>query len=216
MCAALILIICGLANGGERRVRAQDSFGTLAALTSIQLPNNQMKKVGSQRITALKKLETLDLSQNLITGPIPTWFGQLTLSDYIQLGDNPFSGPIPGEICNIRGLKRMLIYDTQVTALPSTIANCATLTELVLFNNKIAGSLPVNLAKLKKLQRISLKQNKMTGTLPREIGDIATLTEFDIGNNKFTGSIPPNYGPFVEDELSTDFSGNMLKGTYRS
>lgn len=178
----------------------------------MQLGNNQIKNVGSQRITLLKKLESFDLSQNLLSGPIPTWFGKLTLSDYIMLGDNKFTGPIPGELCNIRGLKRIIIYNTQVTAIPPQIGNCATLTDLVLFDNKITGKLPVELAKLKNLQRISVKVNQMSGTLPPAIGDLPLLTEFDIGNNKFTGSIPANYGPFVEDELSTDFSGNQLSG----
>ena len=68
----------------------------------MQLGNNEIRKVGSQHITLLKKLESFDLSQNLLSGSIPAWFGNLTISDYIQLGDNQFSGPIPGELCNIR------------------------------------------------------------------------------------------------------------------
>lgn len=190
-----------------------DSFGNLKELTSIQLPNNGLKTIGSERITLLKKLQSFDLTGNLLSGPIPQWLGKLTLSDYIQLGQNGFTGPIPGELCSIRGLKRIIIFDTKVSGpIPPKIGNCATLTELVLFDNQITGSLPVELAKLRNLQRISVKRNRMAGTLPPQIGDLPMLKEFDIGNNKFSGAIPANYGPFEEDELSTDFSGNQLTG----
>ncbi|KAG0577144.1 hypothetical protein M758_5G097600 [Ceratodon purpureus] len=189
-----------------------DALGDLASLTSLQVANNQMKKIGSERITLLKNLQAFDVSTNLLSGPIPKWLGKLTLSDYIQLGQNQFSGPIPGELCNIRGLKRIIIFETKVTAIPPQIGNCAALEELVLFDNKIAGKLPLELAKLKKLQRISVSRNQMSGPLPPALGDLPLLREFDIGQNKFSGPIPANYGPFDEDELSTNFSGNQLSG----
>lgn len=177
------------------------------------MPNNQLKVIGSQKISQLKKLESFDISQNALSGAIPKWLGQLTLSDYIQISDNPaVTGPIPAELCNIKGLRRIIIFNTGVSALLPGIGNCATLTELVVFDNKIAGGLPAELGKLKKLQRIAVGGNVMSGTLPASIGDLPNLTEFDIANNKFTGSIPSNYGPFVEDDLSTNFSGNQLSG----
>lgn len=179
------------------------------------MPNNQLKVIGSQKISQLKKLESFDISQNALSGAIPKWLGQLTLSDYIQISDNPaLTGPIPAELCNIKGLRRIIIFNTGVSALLPGIGNCATLTELVVFDNKIAGGLPAELGKLKKLQRIAVSGNVMSGTLPASIGDLPNLTEFDIANNKFTGSIPSNYGPFVEQDLSTDFSGNQLSGVW--
>ena len=191
-----------------------DSFANLKLLTRLILSDNKLKTIGSQRITLLKNLQTLDLSNNLLSGSIPKWLGKLTISDIIELSQNAFTGPIPGELCNIRGLQRISIHDTKVTAIPPQIRNCAALTELVLSNNKIQGKLPAELGNCFNLFRLDVSGNVLSGTLPESLGGLRNLQDFNIANNKFTGQIPASYGPFQDNEFVsfTDLSRNMLSG----
>ena len=191
-----------------------DSFANLKLLTQLILSDNKLKTIGSQRVTLLKNLQTLDLSNNLLSGSIPKWLGKLTISDIIELSQNAFTGPIPGELCNIRGLQRISIHDTKVTAIPPQIRNCAALTELVLSNNKIQGKLPAELGNCFNLFRLDVSGNVLSGTLPESLGGLRNLQDFNIANNKFTGQIPASYGPFQDNEFVsfTDLSRNMLSG----
>ncbi|KAG0606050.1 hypothetical protein M758_9G109400 [Ceratodon purpureus] len=201
-----------------------DTFGKLKALRTLSIVNNGLTSLGSQKLTLLKNLETVDLGNNKFSGGIPKWLGGLTLSSPISatliLSGNPFTGPIPGELCNIKGLISLYIANTRVTAIPAQIGNCQSLKVLYLVNNKLRGSLPAGMGKLQKLQTLALGSdnknfNRMTGTLPAALGDLPDMGDFDIANNDFSGRIPANYGPFsifkVPIEM-TRFQGNNLSG----
>ena len=41
------------------------------------------------------------ISENQISGPIPTVMGNLSFLKYLRLDDNQFSGEIPANICNL-------------------------------------------------------------------------------------------------------------------
>lgn len=203
----------------------QDSFGNLKALRTLSLINNGLTSLGSQKLSLLKNLETVDLESNKISGAIPKWLGGLTLSSPITsmlvLSRNPFTGPIPGELCNIKGLISLYIASTQVTSIPPQIGNCQNLTVLYLVNNKLRGSLPAGMGKLRKLQTLALGSdngnfNRLTGTLPAALGDLPDMSDFDIAYNNFYGNIPASYGPFAIFKVPSDktrFQGNNLSGT---
>lgn len=44
--------------------------------------------------------ETLDLSNNAMTGTVPLFFKNLTKLDYLNLQGNQFSGGIPEGLCS--------------------------------------------------------------------------------------------------------------------
>jgi hypothetical protein len=62
-----------------------------------------MESIGSTRITLLKKFDYLDLGYNKISGPIPKWLGGITLTRVLsgELGLS-LTGSIPRELCNIK------------------------------------------------------------------------------------------------------------------
>jgi Leucine-rich repeat (LRR) protein len=203
----------------------QDTFGKLKALRTLSLSNCGLTSLGSQKLTLLKNLETVDLENNKFSGAIPKWLGGLTFSSpltaMLVLSGSPFTGSIPGELCNIKGLISLYIANTQVTAIPSQIGNCQSLKVLDLVNNKLRGSLPAGLSKLRMLETLALGSykknfNRLTGTLPAALGDLPNLLDFDIANNDFYGRIPANYGPFAIFKVPSDktrFQGNNLSGT---
>ncbi|WMV56413.1 hypothetical protein MTR67_049798 [Solanum verrucosum] len=49
-------------------------------------------------------LETIDLSNNNLDGPIPDFFGTLPNLKELNLANNKFSGPVPASLSNKNGL----------------------------------------------------------------------------------------------------------------
>jgi Leucine-rich repeat (LRR) protein len=73
----------------------------------------------------------LEISNSLVSGPIPPELGMLTNLMLLDLSNSPLSGPIPPEIGNLVNL--------QVLAFGEGV-------------NELGGSLPLSLVNLQKLQ----------------------------------------------------------------
>ena len=56
---------------------------------------NHLKGKIPEKIGNLKRLETLDLSQDNLLGPIPLGMASLTFLNHLNLSYNNFSGKIP-------------------------------------------------------------------------------------------------------------------------
>ena len=67
-------------------------------------------------------------------------------------------------------------------------------TELVLDDNNLSGTLPPELGDLTHLRRLVLDDNELTGSIPPELGKLNGLTMLNLNQNKLTGSIPPEFG----------------------
>ncbi len=187
-------------NGNQFPGGLPDSIGNLKDLNSLYLANKQMKSIGSTRITLLKKLDYLHLGYNKISGPIPMWLGGITLTGVLSgelgLSFNQFTGSIPLELCNIKpALFIFFLENNKLNGpIPAAIGNCTQLQILDVAYNKLSGPLPHELGKLKNLQKLFAGNNQLTGPLPKELGNLRNLEEIDISHNKIAGPIPSTYG----------------------
>ncbi|KAL5722430.1 Inactive LRR receptor-like serine/threonine-protein kinase bir2 [Ranunculus cassubicifolius] len=119
----------------------------------------------SDSLQFCSSLQTLDLSDNKFSGPIPSrlcdWMPYLV---NIDLSQNDFTGPIPTEF-----------------------ANCTYLNALNLDSNKLSGSIPYQLSRIKRLRKFSVANNDLSGRIP------SFLAKYDSanfnGNSKLCG--PP-------------------------
>ncbi|KAJ3074383.1 hypothetical protein HDU98_011358 [Podochytrium sp. JEL0797] len=85
------------------------------------------------------------------------------------------------------------------------------MTELLLFNNELDGSIPVELGKLAKLGALSLNNNRLSGEIPVELGKLKELMCLDLKNNRLTGGVPVEFGGMTNlKELF--ISNNFLSG----
>lgn len=126
-----------------------------------------------------QSLETLDLSWNWLTGPLPDALEQFRNLQALHLRTNDFSGPLPpawGRLSN--------------------------LTELDLSHNQLTGSLPPAWAQLPQLQRLVLDDNQLTGSLPPAWAQLTNLTNLYLVGNPIAGCLPPAWR-----ELSTRMTG---------
>ena len=78
-------------------------------------------------------------------------------------------------------------------------------TELVLIENGLTGTIPAELGSLSRLRQLYLYQNRLTGTIPAELGDLGDLQWMSLSANELTGEIPVALGRLTKlEELHLD------------
>ncbi|XP_031264413.1 probable inactive receptor kinase At1g27190 [Pistacia vera] len=132
-------------------------------IISLALSSMQLSGQLPESLNLCHSLQTLDLSNNDLSGPIPpelcTWLPYIVSLD---LSNNKLSGPIP-----------------------SQIVECKFLNKLVLSYNKLSGSIPYEVSRLDRLKEFSVAGNALSGSIP---SDLAKFNEdsFD-GNSGLCG-----------------------------
>lgn len=113
----------------------------------------------------LGKAKRMIISNNMLTGNLPTELGNMHGLEWLLLDSNQLSGPIPSEL----GL----------------LDSNAELVKVV----QVPGRVPDD--GLRNITSISLHTNDLTGTVPSSLGMLGKLKALDIYNNTWlTGEIP--------------------------
>ena len=84
-------------------------------------------------------------------------------------------------------------------------------TELLLWDNNLTGSIPPELGNLTKLETLYLDRNQLSGPIPSEIGSLSNLNYLALNGNQLTGSIPPELGNLTKLE-TLYLDRNQLSG----
>ncbi|KAF8030701.1 hypothetical protein BT93_D0015 [Corymbia citriodora subsp. variegata] len=131
----------------------------------------------------------LDLSHNLISGPLPPNIGEMYIKT-LYLNDNLINGPIPSSLCDMLDLTNLYLSDNELSG---SIPNCwkgSRLSHLILSFNKLSGVIPSSIGSLSDLSILHLNGNHFNGELPLALGYCTRLVILDLGENNFSGSIP--------------------------
>ncbi|EDN71293.1 protein kinase-like protein [Beggiatoa sp. PS] len=115
---------------------------------------------------AEKHVTAIDLPNNNLVGPLPSYIGNFIKLQQLDLSENQISGGVP-----------------------STIKHLGELTNLNLANNVLIGSLPDELNDALQLQTINFAQNRLSGRIPA-LGSLLHLETLDLSNNRFSGAVP--------------------------
>ncbi|XP_072991929.1 receptor protein kinase TMK1-like [Typha latifolia] len=118
--------------------------------------------------TAFPSLARLDLSFNLLFGPVPAGFAPASLRQLLlnnQRGNAHLSGSI------------------------EFVANLSSLEQLWLQFNDFSGPLP-NFSLLTSLYDLRLGSNKLTGPVPQSLIEVKSLKEVSLSNNFLQGPVP--------------------------
>lgn len=195
----------------------------LSSLQDVQIDNTYFNSPMSYIVTeefGLLPLINLDLSDNNLSGNIPSTLGLLTslqrldLNSFNHLTDNSLDGKVPSEIGLLTSLTFLAVVSNKLTgSLPPELLNMASLEGLEINFNRFSGSVPVSgqLSNLRLLQAyknrfsvlgseiglmtsltsISLHENSLIGPLPTELGLLSALQSFSIyDNDNLIGEIP--------------------------
>ncbi|KAE9447461.1 hypothetical protein C3L33_20641, partial [Rhododendron williamsianum] len=118
-----------------------------------------------------KNLTSIDLSNNALTGPVPSIFfeGLSNLAD-INLCCNSFNGSIPSSLFSFPSLPRIDFSWNQFSELSEFLPNksLSALDTLVLGHNKIQGPIPSYFFDIQSLRYLDLSFNNFSGTIQLE------------------------------------------------
>ena len=126
---------------------------TPTQLTSIDFSGNRLSAdITELELDKLTKLESINLSDNLLTGSIPE-LDKLTELRLVDLSDNRMSGAIP------------------------SFTKLIEIESIDLSNNSLTGNLTTQFNNLTKLESLDLSDNSLSGSTPANICSLGTKTK---------------------------------------
>ena len=160
-------------------------------VTKLALSNNELTGSIPSELSQLTSLTSLSLDENQLSGSIPSELGQLTSLTWLWLGENLLTGSIPSELGQLTSLTSLNLDGNQLSgSIPSELGQLTSLTELWLDNNQLSGSIPTELGQLTSLTHLNLQSNQLTGSIPSELSQLTSLAWLGLNANQLTGCIP--------------------------
>ncbi len=150
-----------------------------------------------------KKIESLDLSKNHLSGELPAPIGKLCNLKYLDLSSNNLEGTLPESLEGIENylstsplpsLHYLELSHNQLHGkLPDWLGQLANLDHLGLAFNCFQGPIPASLWSFLHLTGLALKGNKLNGTLSDSLGQLSELISFDVSFNYLTGILTESH-----------------------
>ncbi|KAF8042514.1 hypothetical protein BT93_A0984 [Corymbia citriodora subsp. variegata] len=172
-------------------------------LKSLSLWGNQIgEEISTTQGNSSKfidnNLESLEICDNHLKGPLPNWLVHFTSLKHILLSNNFFSGSIPSVIGSLSNLETLLLsYNGLNGSIPSSIGRLSSLITLDLSNNQLAGHIPESVGKLRALEYLDLESNHLTGVISENhFSNTSRLQYLDVSdNNNLTFKAKPTWIP---------------------
>ncbi|XP_064962747.1 MDIS1-interacting receptor like kinase 2-like [Musa acuminata AAA Group] len=138
-------------------------------------------------------MEDLRLSENLLTGTIPSSLGNLTNLEILYISMNELSGPIPPVLGRLSMLKSLSLSFNQLSGtIPHALGNLLSLEDLLVSKNQLSGLVPPSFGNLTRLTDLEIFQNQLSGPLPQELANLTNISQLQLSNNDFSGPLPPD------------------------
>ncbi|XP_076896829.1 receptor like protein 27-like [Bidens hawaiensis] len=215
-------------------VEANNSFSSLSKLNKLKLASCKMQQIPD--LKNLSGLAMLDLSDNQLSGEIPSWIWetgngflrQLNLSynkfsslqkpytfpfllDVLDLHFNNLEGDIPIPPTRVY----VLDYSNNKfgSSIPVDFGNALTSTFFFsVSNNKLVGPIPQSICNASSLAVLDLSSNSLNGTLPSCLAEnTKTLRVLNLRGNNLTGNVVDAF-PESCDLQTLDLSANHFQG----
>ncbi|XP_073127432.1 receptor-like protein EIX2 [Henckelia pumila] len=177
-------------------------------------------------ICSLQNMQVLDLSSNMISGPIPEClynlsamtkevvadstsygitynyidkFGDLWYDSLRDGADIMWKGKEVNYVKDLLLVKHIdLSHNLLVGDIPSEITKLDGLVNLNLSRNHLCGQIPPNIGVLKDLESLDLSRNQLSGSIPLSISELGSLGVLDLSYNNLSGRIPRGFTKFDE------------------
>ncbi|GAV80564.1 LRR_1 domain-containing protein/Pkinase_Tyr domain-containing protein/Malectin domain-containing protein [Cephalotus follicularis] len=170
-------------------LRGQDLAGVLPAalaklpyLKQVDFTRNYLNGTIPLEWAAMQ-LESLVIAVNRLSGPIPSYLGNITTLRALSLETNLFSGTLPLELGNLLYLQILILSANYLEGeLPLTLTNLTGLTELRISSNNFTGRIPNIFISWKQLQKLEIQASGLKGPIPSSISGLNYLTELRISD----------------------------------
>ncbi len=137
--------------------------GTECNWRGIKCTERNSAQVGLE-LLELRSVKDIDLSDNSLTGILPSELGNLASLSYLQLVGNVLSGSIPKELGKLTKLIKIDLSSNILNGgIPLELGNLINLTYLNLANNSLSGSVPIEVSSLPQLINTHYFGNALVG-----------------------------------------------------
>ncbi|XP_021293936.1 probable LRR receptor-like serine/threonine-protein kinase At1g07650 [Herrania umbratica] len=168
------------------------SLSKLSYLKTIDLNRNYINGTIPHE-WATMELELISISMNRLSGPIPTFLGNITTLVYLSLENNRFSGSIPHELGKLVNLENLILSANFLTGeFPLALSNLSKLTELRISSNNFTGKIPDIFRSWKQLEKLEIQAGGFEGPIPPSLAVLNNLKELRISDLHGEGSKFPN------------------------
>ncbi|KAM4113371.1 hypothetical protein ACJW30_05G216100 [Castanea mollissima] len=205
----------------------------LTRLNALQINHNQFSGAMPNELPNFTSdIDFLDVSNNKMSGKIPTWICNQTESYGIFMQNNYFEGQIPCETITVEfldlshnllhgslplwsstRLKHLLLEENIFSgSIPEHFLNMSELLTLDISDNKLSGNIPSAFSKTSYIRILLLGGNHLSGNISTQLCQLTNITLMDLSRNLFSGTIPHCFGHtlslgFLKAEYWGDFSG---------
>lgn len=164
-------------------------ISSLSQLESLNLSNNLISK-NFKQLSTLINLKELNLSGNQLT-KMPTELGTLTQIQILDLSNNEILSNSTSPLALMKKLEWLSLAGNKMTDFPPELPQLTSLIHLNFSDNRISGGFE-NLLSLENLEQIYLDKNLISGNLPNVILRLKKLQMLSMNHNQLTGEIPEN------------------------
>ncbi|KAK9221105.1 hypothetical protein WN944_009530 [Citrus x changshan-huyou] len=181
-------------------------------MISFSISNNNLTGEIPSSFCNLSSIQSFDVSNNSLSGQIPHCLGNSTLQT-LDLGINNFQGSIPqtyAKGCNLTYLR--LNGNHLEGPLPPSFINCVDLRFLDVGNNSLSGPIPEYLGN-STLEVLDMRMNKFNGSLPQAFAKSCVLVSLNLNDNRLKGPLPPSLVNCQYLEV-LDFGNNQIDDTF--
>ncbi|XP_011088225.1 uncharacterized protein At4g06744-like [Sesamum indicum] len=159
-------------------------------LYELDLSNNKYSCEFPYEVLGATKLTFLDLRFNSFYGMLPPQVFMLDV-DVLYLNNNNFTQKLPDNLGSTPALYLTLAHNKFTGPIPKTIGQAhKTLTEVLLLDNQLSGCLPCEIGLLEKATVFDASRNLLTGPIPQSFACLAQMQILNLANNQLYGPVP--------------------------
>jgi Leucine-rich repeat (LRR) protein len=187
------------------------SLGNLSNMLNIGVDQNLFTGTIPGTFCDMRKIASIAIDQNILTGTLPACLASCPELRHLTMLVNQIEGTIPPGIWQ---LPKMVTFWTAFNYFTGPIGDFRgqrNLTQLVLCNNYLTGTVPDSFGYTPRLEVLYINNNLFSGSLPASLGNLAAGEIISLSVNLFTGTVPALTGMLGAFQL--DLGNNHLSGS---
>ena len=135
------------------------------------------------------------ITDNNISGPLPSYFSNWSLLQDLRAENNAFTGPLPWQWGSLSGLIRLHLSGNPIGgAFPTAWSGMTSMSSFRFNNCNLTDTLPTFWSNMPNLHWLWLSNNNLFGEIPDAFYSNSALKDVRLNDNNLTGSIPPSFG----------------------